>query len=281
MLTTFLATLTPMLMLFFCILVGFVARKTQILPENAGKVMAKLETWIFCPALNIVTMATYCSPASLGQHGVNVTLSAIAVCLSVGIAIPLSRLFVREKSPLRGIYMYALAFANSGYMGDPIVQALFGDAALSYYKLYCLPVTLGIYTWGISVLVPNGAQKGSVWKKILNAPTVAMFLGMAVGLCGLGQYMPAFVVNSLNALKACMGPVAMLLAGFTIAGYSLPRMLKNGRVYGASLLRLTLLPAVLIVVLFAVQTLAEGLFSVSIGNAALFLCFFATATPLG
>ena len=37
MITTFLATLSPMLMLFLCILVGFVARKTNILPETRAR----------------------------------------------------------------------------------------------------------------------------------------------------------------------------------------------------------------------------------------------------
>ena len=49
--TTFLETLTPMLTLFLCIAIGFVLIKTKILPESASKVMAKMETWIFFPAL--------------------------------------------------------------------------------------------------------------------------------------------------------------------------------------------------------------------------------------
>ena len=73
----------------------------------------------------------------------------------------------------------------------------------------------------------------------------------------------------------------MLLAGFTIAGYSLSGMLKNTRVYAASLLRLTLIPAVLIAALFAVKTVVNLLLHTSIDNNLLFLCFFATATPLG
>ena len=56
---TFLATLTPMLVLFLCIFVGFLLKKCKILPENAGKVMAKLETWVFCPALSFSTMARF------------------------------------------------------------------------------------------------------------------------------------------------------------------------------------------------------------------------------
>ena len=40
---TFLATLTPMLTLFLCIVIGFVIQKFKIVPENTCKVLAKLE----------------------------------------------------------------------------------------------------------------------------------------------------------------------------------------------------------------------------------------------
>ena len=59
MLQTFLATLTPMLTLFLCIIVGFILKKTNVLPDNASKVMSKLTVWIFYPALSFSTMARF------------------------------------------------------------------------------------------------------------------------------------------------------------------------------------------------------------------------------
>ena len=157
---TFLATLNPMLTLFICIAVGFAVRKFNLLPENSGKVMAKMENWIFCPALSFSTMARYCTVNELSTHATNIILSSIGVAIALGMAIPLGCLFVRKKCPERGVYMYALAFANSGYVGDPVVLALFGERVLSYYKLYCLPVSIMIYLWGMSVLIPKGESKG-------------------------------------------------------------------------------------------------------------------------
>lgn len=278
---TFLATLTPMLMLFCCIAVGFVARRAKLLPDNAGKVMAKLETWVFCPALNFSTMATYCTVASLTTYATNIAVAAVGVAIAVGIAFPVSVLFTRKNKSERGIYRYALAFANSGYVGDPLIRTLFGDVALSHYKIYCLPLSLMIYTWGVSVLTPEGKAKGGVLKKVLNAPTVAILLGVVVGLSGIGAHMPEFLSGTLNSLKGCMGPVAMLLAGFTIAGYGIPNMLKQKKVYVASLLRLVIIPTVIISLLFGLKELANMLFSLNIDNSVLYLAFFATATPLG
>ena len=177
--------------------------------------------------------------------------------------------------------MYALAFANSGYIGDPVVLALFGEEVLSYYKLFCLPITIAIYTWGLSVLVPKSEKKGSFLKKILSPPTVAMIIGIIVGLSGLGNHIPSFVASSLDSLKACMGPVAMLLAGFTIASYSFVDMIKKKKVYIATFLRLFILPSIIIASLFGIKELVNLTCDISIGNDVLFLSFFATAAPLG
>lgn len=279
--TAFYATLTPMLTLFLCIAIGFVTVKTRILPETAGSVLAKLETWVFVPALNFMTMVRFCTVDTISIHAVNIIMASLGVALAMAIAIPLAHVFTKEKRSEYGVYAYALTFANCGYVGDPIVQTMFGDATLAYYKLFCLPLNMVIFTWGISILTPRSAVKGGAWRRLLNAPTVAMLAGMVVGLSGLGTHLPGFLTNTLDSLKACMGPAAMLLAGITIAKYDFFKMLKNKKVYIATALRLTVLPTVIISALFCLKLLGESLFRISIGNDVLFLAFFAFAAPLG
>jgi len=268
-------------MLFICIAIGFIAKKANLLPECAGKVMAKMETWIFCPALSFITMARFFTVDSLRTHGTNILLAIVCVSIALTLAIFLSRFFVKEKSPERGIYQYALAFANGGYVGDPLVQALYGNAALAYYKIFYLPFSIIIYVWGISILVPDTPSNKGVWKKLLNAPNVAMIVGMIFGLTGLGAHLPSFASSAITSLSACMGPVAMLLAGFTVANYSMKEMLLKWKVYIATGLRLVILPAILISVLFLVKELANTALDLNIGSLPLFLAFFATGGPLG
>jgi predicted permease len=270
-----------MLTLFICIAIGFVLTKFKILPDGSSKVLAKAEIWIFCPALSFMTMVRCCTVKTIGEHIINITLGAIGVAFAMGLAIFLSRFFAKRGSYDRGVYAYALAFANGGYMGDPIILALFGEMALSYYKLFYLPFSLMINSWGISVLTPNTGKKSNVWCKLLNAPTVAMLAGIAVGLSGIGAYLPTFVTGSLDTLKACMGPVAMLLAGATIAKYNFLSMLKNKKVYVISALKLLLVPALLVALIFGVKTLANVAFGLSIGNEVVFLAFFASASAIG
>lgn len=284
MFEAFVATLSPMLSLFVFIAIGFTLKKTGILPDGSGKVLAKLETWVFFPALSFITMARNCTVDTISTHLINLIISIIGVFIAIGISIPLSRLFVKENSMERGVYKYALAFGNSGYVGDPLVNQMFGEQMLSYYKMYTIPVSTAIYTWGLGVMIPKDKGNSGL-KSLLNAPMISLFVGILFGLTGIFGYMPEMLRNTLystcDSLMSCVGPAAMLLAGITIANYDFKEMVKDKKVYIATFLRLIVLPSVIIAALFGIKELINIIFSLSIGNTVLFLCFFAVAAPLG
>ena len=273
-----------MLYLFICIAIGFALRRGNLVPENSGTTLAKLENWVFCPALSFMTAATYFRVDNVKIHGINILLSCVLAAFALTVAILLSKVFVREKVYDRGVYAYALMFGNFGFVGDPLVINLFGEEFFAYYKLFTLPLSILCYVWGISVLVPKDqGESGAkvIIKRVVTPPTVALFIGILVGLTDTLRFFPEFMITSLDALKGCMGPVAMILAGITIAGFNLREMITNKKVYLATLVRLTALPALNIAFLFGIITLINAVFSVNIGYNALFFAFFAYATPLG
>ena len=287
MIQTFLATLQPMLTLFLFIALGFLLYKIKIIPENGSKVLAKVLTYAICPALSFTSMAKNFTINTLLDHFVNLILGSITVGVALIITFSLIGLFVKDKTSYeRGIYKYALTIGNMGYVGDPVVIALFGLEGLAFYKIAVLPFSILIYTWGISVLVPHGNQKQSFIKSFLNVPTVGMFIGMIAGLTGFGNILfstPAltFVADSLTGLGNCMGPIAMILAGVTVARFNVKKMLSDKKVYVATIFRLIFIPALIIAVMYGIITLANAVFSIDISNSFLFLVFFAIATPLG
>ena len=282
MIKVFLETLVPITTLFLIMMIGFALRKTKILPEESGKTMAKLETWVFCPALSLSTMIGNCTRSTISTHATNIVISLTVAALAIAIGVVLARIFVKTKSSERGIYCYSLVFANCGYIGDPVVKEILGEEMLSYYKLFCLPINILIMTWGISMLIPRDkGEKGSLLKSVLNPPMVALFIGVILGISGFGEIIPQFLSNLLSSLANCMGPVAMLLAGFTIAGYKTKDMISAKKVYLASLLRLTVLPAIMVAFAFLAKEIANVVFGMSIDNTVLSLVFFAFAMPLG
>ena len=269
MFDVFFATLSPMLVMFACMVIGFILNKKKLAPENTATVLSKLETNVLLPALNIGTFMKYCTVSSLQENGAMVLFSAIIAVLAVAIALPLSGVFCRQGYT-RNIYKYALTFGNYGFMGNAIVPAILGEEFLYTYMLFTLPLLLVGYTWGTGIMIP-AEKAGNPLKRLCNPIFFSILIGMVLGLTGATAYIPSFITTTISNLSACMGPLAMVLTGFIIGNYSFRDLLNNKKVYIASVLRLFVFPALFVVLL---KLLGADDLTVT-------LCLFAYATPLG
>lgn len=274
MLETFLATLSPMLVMFACMLIGFILRVKKLLAENADAVISKLENYICVPALILSTFMNYCTVESISEHYVLLLYSLLALAFAVLISYLLLGIFAKRGTYNGAIYRYALTFGNFGFMGNAIVPAILGavDGEILYkYLLFTLPLNLAVYTWGITTLIPKEQRKGNPLKNLLNPIFIAVLVGAAIGLSGVNEYIPSFVITTVDYCKACMAPLAMILTGFVIGGHSIKSLLSNGKVYAATVLRLFIIPAIILV---ALKLLGAS-------ELVLTLALFAYATPLG
>lgn len=270
MFQVFLATLSPMLVMFACMVIGFILNKKKLCPPNTTTVLSKLETYVLNPALILNTFSKYCTVSSLKEQYQLVLFSALAVILAVGLAYALSPLFAK-KGYNRHIYHYALAFGNFGFMGNAIVPAILGGDSLYTYMLFTLPLNIGVYTWGLTILIPKTEKRQNPLKNLLNAPVMAVVIGAVLGLSGLTAYLPRFLTDTFSGLGSCMGPIAMVLTGFVIGDYPFKQLLSDKKIYIASVLRLFILPTGFILLLKLL-----GADSVT-----LIMCLFGFATPLG
>lgn len=246
--TIFSTTLNQMMFMAAFLVAGYVLRRKNALPENAATVMSKLENDIILPCMVLNSFISRCTVETLSTKGNLLLWGALTIGVGVVIATPLSKAFSREHD-LRGIYMYSLAVSNMGYMGNAIAQAVFGDDVFFDYLIFCIPFTIVIYSWGVSVMTPiqegkkkkgvNGILK-AVRKQLLSPVSLAMIIGLVLGLTGIP--VPSFLMKAFASGGNCMAPIAMLLTGFVIGGYPIKSLLTNKKIYIASFLRLILLP---------------------------------------
>lgn len=272
MLESFQGALSPLIMLFLCIMAGFLLNKLKLMPEATATVLSKCEKYLFMPALGYATFSKYCTVDTIMENINIIWYSLIAIVIAMAIAIPLSKAFERYDIDKRNIYKYALVFANHGFMGSAIVPLVLGGQEHLYkYLLFTLPLNFLTYIWGINILTPKQHRSGNFLTNMLNAPMVGMALGIAVGLSGIQKYIPDVVSLTVDSLQTCMGPVAMILTGFVIGDYPFKNLLSLKKVYIATVLRLLILPIVIIAILVLCGA----------NKYIVTLTLFAYATPLG
>ena len=269
MFDTFFATLTPMLVMFLCILTGFLLNKAKLTPDNTAAVLSKLENYVLVPALILNTFLRYCTVESIRENLPMILYCLVGVAVTFPLAIWLSKRFTKDTYQQK-IYQYAMAIANYGFLGNAIVPQVLGAEALYTYMLFSLPINILCNGWGVNAMIPREKYK-SVWKSILNPAFIATIIGIVAGLLGAGKWLPEFCMTTFANLGACMGPVAMVLTGFVIGSYNVPELLRNKKVYVATLLRLIVIPALVLALLYALGA----------GRDTLILAIFGFGTPLG
>lgn len=274
MLKVFLATLSPMLVLFTCILIGIIFTKKHLVPNDSDKVVSTFENDIFIPALTLVSFMNNCTVESIKENLPSIIYSILGMAVAFAMSVPISHLFEKNDYYKRNIYLYALTFANSGFMGNAIVVSVLGggDSSVLYrYLLYTLPLNVVTYTWGIAILTPKDKNNGNPFKRLLNPTFVSLMIGATLGLTGAAKYVPDFIVTTLNYFNDCMAPLAMILTGLVIGSYSIRELLSDKKIYIATFLRLFIFPTVIVSVLSLCGA----------SNTILVMALIATATPLG
>ncbi|MBQ5602105.1 MAG: AEC family transporter, partial [Clostridia bacterium] len=157
------------------------------------------------------------------------------------IAILSSRIATKNEY-IRKIYTYGLAFSNFGFMGIPIVSALFPEYEM-YYIIFTLPLWTLIYVWGVpNLLIDTGDKRGlrSKLKALVNPMFVSLIIGALIGISGVK--LPEFITSVVNTCGSCMSPLAMIITGITFANINIKKVLSDVSIYFVSLLRLIVIP---------------------------------------
>ena len=105
-------TLQQMLTMFILIAMGYLLRKTNILPKGSDTTLARLETYLFTPALTLSSQLNHCNLKTFSENAPMIIYGAVLVLAAIGLAYPISKLFIRKADTdalayQRNIYKYA------------------------------------------------------------------------------------------------------------------------------------------------------------------------------
>ncbi|MBQ9805453.1 MAG: AEC family transporter [Clostridia bacterium] len=270
-----------MVFLFALILIGYLVAKFGVVPKSTSEVLAKLENNIFIPALVLGTFLKHFTVDTL-QDAWKLLLVGFAIAF---VSIPITKLICRAVTKdqyVQKIYTYGLVFSNFGFMGNAVVMAIFPDY-FDEYLIFALAFWTVIYLVGVPRwLIPNDSEGKPSLKSNLMKLVNPMFIAMLVGMI-LGIVFSSFniviaaenpVMKVITVAGDCMSPIAMLITGITIAGYSFKKMMTNIGVYVISIFRLLVYPLVALGVFVLLRPL-----NVSREIVVCTMCFM--AMPLG
>ncbi len=233
-----------MLILLAIVIVGYVAGKLDYMGGDFDRRLSNLIIDITCPALILSSTMGGTLPESrliLPLLGI----SLLTYVLLTAVAWWLPRLISR-KSEDYGPVGFALMFGNVGFIGYPIVGAIFGHQAVFYAAILNVVNTFAVFTVG--TMLVNG-EKGRVVfrpKVLVSPPMIAAYLAIVIVAWGIDS-IPDVISKPVSMIGDMTVPGALLIIGSSMSKLSWRTMMGSRVVYVTTAFRLFLLPLIIYV----------------------------------
>ncbi len=242
------------LMMFLLVAIGFFVRKKEIIGGIARKELVNFCLYITLP-FNI-----FHSFRMEWDSGMLIAFLEVLL-LSAGyniISIMISFLLYHKTDPERQKPLrYGTIVSNGGFLGNPVIEGIYGTQGLFYASVFMLPVRIVMWSVGTSCFM-KGSQENLV-KKVLTHPCVAaIYLGLAAMLTGIS--FPVFLENTITGISNCNTPLSMMLIGMMLAEMN-PRGLIDRTMVFYTTVRLFWIPAVIfgVTLLLPITPLLRGI----------------------
>ena len=232
---------TQVLTLFILILVGYYARKKELIDDEFTSKLSSLVMFFFLPCMIISSMQIEYNPNMVSKIFLLIIISFFMYSISFIIAY-FSKYIFKSTNDL-GIYQFVILFSNVGFMGYPIVQAILGKEAIFYTAIFNLPFNLLIMTLGTFILCKNNNNYTFSIKTLINPVIISVFLGLL--LFALNIRLPKFINNPIELLGSVTTPISMLIIGSMLFSSSALECFFNKSLYILSFIRLLLMPFII------------------------------------
>lgn len=233
--------LTMQGMMFFFVIIGFIVRKRRIVGTTGRLNMVDLCLYVLLPFNIFHAFLVQPHHDVWGPVVITILLSVLYNVISVASAFLLYKKTDEEKKkPLR----YGTIVSNGGFLGNPVIESIYGTSGLLYAAVFMLPVRVVMWSVGVSCFLPG--QKKNVLKKVITHPCiVGIYLGLIVMVLPVAW--PDFFLNGVEGLSSANTPVSMMLIGMMLAEMD-PRGLVDRTMVWYAAVRLVLIPAVVFAV---------------------------------
>lgn len=225
-----------MAMLVLIMLLGYLCARIGITGPEFNQRVTPLMVKVLLPAtiLNSVLSVPDFSGRELLDY---ILVMTVMVALQMLPAWFLPRL-MRTRSEDVGATRLVTAFGNVGFVGLPVVAAIFGDEMVFFASLCNIPFNLALYSCSAAQLSPDGGRVR--WQDVLNAPVIATLLSVVLLLSRV--HVPGVLADTISSVSGVTIPLSMLVIGTSLGGISVRAVLTDWRVYVVSAVRLLVCP---------------------------------------
>ena len=255
-----------MLILFFFMLLGYGMAKGKILDQHNSGFLS----WLIVNVANPALILSGSIGSSIDRRELfQVFLLAAGIYLFLIIVSEVAVMLLHPDGKETGIYKVMLIFTNVGFMGFPLLNAVYGAEALLYGAVFLLIYNLLIYTSGLFRIAGTVWSPAEILKKFMSPGVAAGILAIVVAAFRIE--LPGNVNQTVSMLSNLTAPLSMMVIGASFPEVQWKGFFRDSRLLFFVALRLVIVPVLGMLVL---RSFISNPFLLGV-------CFVTLATPSG
>ena len=235
--------------IFLIMAAGFAVNRAKIIPSGATKFFVDLLLMITTPCMILSSVTSKEFNSDTARSTAEVLACGVlffSVTFIAGYFLCKKIIRVKPAEDL-GVYVMAVSTVNSGFMGFPITNAIFGGDILYLMILQNICLTLYMYSAGPFVFNLNaGSGKFDLkrlFKTFCNPSTIISIVSIVMLFAGL--HLPSMLFDSVTLIGDVTVPLSMLVVGMQLGESNIGRIIKNKHLVIVSALKMFTLPLLL------------------------------------
>ncbi len=165
--TDTLGIFTQMVVLFLIIGTGYGCKKARLTTAAFDKGLSNLVLSVTLPAMIVGSVLNSTQLPGRTDIVAAFLYSCVAYALMIVVALVLTAL-MRAPVGRHGVLRFMMVFGNVGFLGFPVISAIWGSDALIYAAIFNLPFNFLCFTVGAWFIASD--HRARAWRRSRGAP---------------------------------------------------------------------------------------------------------------
>ncbi len=240
--------LSAVLPVFCLALVGIGLRRFRWLTEEADATLLRLVVNVLTPCLIFDKVLGNRALQRAENLFIPPLIGFGGIVLGIGTCWLFRRRVGLKTDPEQRTFALVSGLQNFAYVPFPLVLMLFANHPDTPGVLFLHNLGVDIAMWTLGLITLGHATGPGEWRKLINAPLIAIILSLLINSCDAAHWVPRPLSITASMLGACTFPLGILLTGAMMADQV--RQLHPARATGtllwSAVFRLGVLPALML-----------------------------------
>lgn len=242
MMEGFINMVNAQLILLIYLGAGIYCRKKEIIDQKTKQKLVDLILKITLPCMIFNSFNKPLTPDILRKTAL---VFIVAFCIALLSYISGKLLYNHYPPERKSILQYCTLVNNSGFLGMPMVSAVYGAEGLLFASIFIIPNRIMMWTAGLSLFTESDF-KTKCKNILLNPCIITVFLGLARRIFNLP--FPEFLDKAVANIGAVTSPLSMMVIGTMLVGISWKSLFEPSIFY-LTAVRLIILPVIALVLM--------------------------------